>query len=314
MKITSRQLKAFLVLADTGNFSRTAEHIGLSQPTLSQIIRDLESELGASLFDRTTRRVELTEAGRTFRGGALRTLKEMERTFSDVRDLTELRRGRLRVAGPPFLAATILPRAVAAFARLHPGVRVEISDVTNDEMLIRLMDGRADLCIGTIPLGQADVRSIPLLSEDMMIFCLKDHPLTKINAPGWADAARFPTITLVRGSGLRELVDLGFSRAGVEFRPQWEVEQITTIFGMLAENLGIAILPRYTILGAHETHVLALPLTEPRIVRKISCVHPASRTLSAAGQTFIKQLRLVLRRAGVATEPERETPDKAADG
>lgn len=304
MKITFRQLNAFLVLAETCNFSRTAERIGLSQPTLSQIIRDLETELGTSLFDRTTRRVELTEAGRTFRKGAVRTFEELEQTFSDVRNLTELREGRLRVAAPPFLAATILPRAVAAFTRLHPGVKVEISDVTNDEMLIRLMDGRVDLCIGTMTPGQTDLRSMPLLSEDMMVFCLKDHPLAAGDATDWREAVRFPCITLVRGSGLRELVEQGFARAGVDFQPQWEVEQITTIFGMLAENLGIAILPRYTILGVHNTHVIALPLGEPHIVRKISCVYPASRSLSPAGYTFIKQLRAVLLRAGVPPDPD----------
>lgn len=303
MKITLRQINAFLAVAESGSFSRTAERIGLSQPTLSQTIRNLEAELGATLFDRTTRKVELSETGLIFRAGALRTIRELEGALSEVRDMTLLKRGLLRVAGPPFLASTILPRAVAAFSREYPGIDIDVSDVTNDEMLLRLKDGRIDLCIGTILEGQADVRSTPLLHEDMMVFCPADHPLTTMDAPSWAEAAAFPVVTFVRGSGLRELVEDGFANAGVTFRPAWEVEQISTIFGFLTENLGVAILPQYTILAAETRQIVMLPLTNPRIARNISCIQPANRTLSPAGVAFIRQLRMVLRQAGISTEP-----------
>ena len=306
--ITLRHIRAFLAVTETGSFTLAAERIGLGQSTLSQTIRDLEAEVGAKLFDRTTRLVELSEAGQAFLPGARRSIAELEAAVGQVREISELRRGWLRVAGPPFMAGSLLPRAVAAFNRDNPNVRVILSDVTVEEMVARLKDGRVDLCIGTFHATDADVRATKLLKEDLMIFCHGDHPLARMAAPGWPEVACFPSVTLVRNSGLRELIDAGFKSAGVTYQPQWEVEQISTILGMVAQRLSVAILPRSATLGSDLRDLVALPLTGPTVSREISCLQMANRTLSPAGQAFVAEVRRVFRdaagRPGAAVAPE----------
>jgi len=304
MKVTVRQIEAFLALAELGSFSLAADRIGLSQPSLSKSIRDLEEEVGASLFHRTTRRVELSHAGLAFLGGATRVMDELQGALTEVRDTARLRRGRLRIAAPPFLASTVLPRTISSFAEEFPGLRIELADVTNQEMLSRLNDGLVDIGFGTLPPGHWDVRTTPLLNEPMVAFCPGGHPLTRMSAPGWADVAQYECITLVRGSGLRELVELGFEKAGANFTPRWELEQIFTIFGMLSAGIGIAILPRYTALGIQHHDIVSLPLSGPSVGREISCIFPARRSINPAGGAFIERLRSELRRSGLVPEKD----------
>lgn len=306
MKVTVRQIEAFLALAESGSFSLAAEKIGLSQPSLSKAIRDLEEAVGASLFHRTTRRVELSQAGLAFLGGATRTMDELQGALTEVRDTAHLRRGRMRIAAPPFLASTVLPRAISAFAQDYPGLRIELADVTNQEMLSRLNDGLVDIGFGTLPPGHWEVRTTPLLNEPMVAFCPAGHPLTRIPNPSWADAAKFECIALVRGSGLRELVELAFEKAGEVFTPRWELEQIFTVLGMLSAGIGIAILPRYTALGIQNQAIVSLPLAGPGVSREISCIFPARRSISPAGAAFIDRLRSELRHSGIV--PESDLP------
>jgi DNA-binding transcriptional LysR family regulator len=305
MKITIRQVRGFLALADTGSFTQAADRIGLSQPTLSQAIRDLEQNVGATLFDRTTRTVCLSEAGMAFQAGASRSLRELENAVSEVRALAELRGGRIRIASPPHMAGSLLPYAISDFNEEYPDVHVEISDVTVEQMLQRLRENQVDIAIGTIPSSSADLRVTRLFQEELMILCRHDHALTRIDSPSWADAERHPSVALVRGSGLRELTDSGFEQAGITYRPRWEVEQISTILGMLAKGLGTAILPRSALIGAEARGIVAIALNTPRVTRDISHACLSNRTLSPASAAFILQLRNVLQRVSIPVHPDR---------
>ncbi|WP_379067166.1 LysR family transcriptional regulator [Mesorhizobium sp. UC74_2] len=120
MKITIKQIQQFLAVAELGNFSRASKRLGTAQPALSQAIRDLEDELSVRLFDRTTRRVELTDAGREFQNSTTKVMEELEHAVEGVHMLAERRRGRLRIAAPPLLASVVLPQAIAEFQQSYP--------------------------------------------------------------------------------------------------------------------------------------------------------------------------------------------------
>jgi len=109
MNITIRQIQSFLNVADLGSFTRAAEKMHTMQPALSQQVRDLESELGIRLFDRTTRRVELTEGGAEFRNIAAKIIEDLEAAARNAHELAERKRGRVIIAAPPLLAAAIVP-------------------------------------------------------------------------------------------------------------------------------------------------------------------------------------------------------------
>jgi len=300
MRPTIRQLECFQAVVELGNFSRAAERLGMSQPALSQAIRDLEDGLGTRLFDRTTRRVDLTEAGRVFRSTALGGLVEIDRAVGLVHDLSELRRGRVRIAAPPLLAATALPKAIASIAALHPGLEIRLEDLGTDMILEQLRDGQADLGIGTFPPGSEGLALTPVVRDNLSVFMSERHPLAGRASLRWADLADRQIVALARESGLRLLVEMGFEMARVAFRPAHEVHQIHTALGLVAELDAVTIMPDYAAGAFHGRAFRTVPLVEPQMSRDIVLARPRDREPSpataAVAPLLVQALRLSMPR------------------
>lgn len=295
MRPSLRQIETFLAVAATGSFSRAAERLGMSQPALSQAVRDLETGLGLRLLDRTTRRVELTAAGTAFRARVAHALDEIDLAARHARDLADLRAGHLRIAAPPLLAAAVLPRAMVRFAAAHPGITFDLADVGTEEMLARLRTGRADLAVGTFPADEPDIDRRPLLRDNLMLFCPPGHPLTTGAAPAWAALAGQPVITLTRDSGIRLLVEIGFERAGLALRPAFEVTQIATALALVTAGLGVAVLPGYARAAEAAQGTAALALAGPPMGREISIAFARDRSHPPAAAAFADHLTAALR-------------------
>ncbi|MDO9524458.1 MAG: LysR substrate-binding domain-containing protein [Gemmobacter sp.] len=294
MRPTLRQIECFLAAADLGSFSRAAERLGLSQPALSQQIRDLEALLGLRLLDRTTRRVDLTPAGRTFRDQTTPALAELDRATEAAQGRARLRSGQLRLAAPPLLAAAILPQAIAGFLAQHPGLTSSLSDIGTEDILTHLRTGRADIGIGTFPPGLPDLDHRPILRDALMLFSPRGHPLAGL-ASSWSDVAQYPLITLTRDSGIRLLVELGFERANLSPRPVQEVTQITTALALVAAGLGIAVLPGYARVAPNAQLLACSPLQGPPVGREIAAVLPRDRSPEPAAIPFLDHLARVMR-------------------
>ena len=288
-----RQLEAFLAVAEHGNFSRAAETLGMAQPGVSQAVRDLEALLGQRLFDRTTRQVVLTAAGTAFRDGAQKGLEALDMAVAGARDLGDLRRGHLRLAAPPFLAATVLPGVLAGFGAGHPGLTLDLADNSTVQIMDLLRRGKADLGLGTFPPDEAGLSRRVVLHDEMMAFAPTGfHLPTPLR---WADLAGVPVIILARSSALRLPVDLGFEAAGIALKPAFEVGQIATALALASAGLGVALLPGYARAARHHG-LVALDLTAPLIRREVALIHPTGRSLSPAAAEFSDYLTHSLRR------------------
>ena len=287
---TLRQIDCLLALRDCENFSRAAERLGLSQPALSQQIKELEAGLRVRLVDRTTRRVALTAAGQHFALGAEKALQELDHARSVAEGHGRLAQGHLRVAAPPLLAASLLPKVMATCITEHPGLVLELIDLPTPEIVTRLRDGRVDLGVGTFPPGLPDLETRTLARDELMLFAPKDHkaPLT------WEALSTLPLIGLSRDSGLRLLVEEGFTRARLPYHPAQEVSQITTALALVEAGFGYAILPGYARLA--NLQVTALPLADPMIEREITAVFPHDRSAPPALKPFLTLLTQALRR------------------
>lgn len=291
MKITIKQIESFLAVADLGNFSRAAERLNTAQPALSQSIKDLEAELAVRLFDRTTRRVELTDAGREFRHSAAKVLEELEHAVEGVHELAERRRGRLRIAAPPLLAAVVLPQAIADFQKRYPGIAVQLADVGTEQIVESVRSGKADCGLGTFSPAEEGIERLPLVRDSLMLFCDQRSPFNGAVSVPWRELEDQPMITLTRDSGIRLLVEVGFETAELALKPVYEVTQITTAIALVEAGLGVAVLPTYALAAARYRKVVGKPLIEPNISREVVMIHATGRSISPAVSAFAAVVR-----------------------
>jgi len=292
MNITLRQLQAFKTVAEFGSFTRAADRLKVAQPALSLSIRELERELNLRLFDRTTRRVELTGAGREFLQSADKLLADLEQAVRNAQDLSERKRGRIVIAAPPLLAAMIAPAAIAEYNAAFPGIDVGLLEASYDVMLDKLRSGEADCAIGTFDEREDGIRREILAQDVLTLFCPPSHPLARLKRVRWQDLRDHRLVMLTRDSNIRALVDRALSEAGVAAsRPLYEVSQMTTAIMMVEAGLGPAVLPSYIWSFAKERQIASRPLIEPQVNRPIALVHAESRSLSPAAEAFVRILR-----------------------
>ncbi|WP_137390997.1 LysR family transcriptional regulator [Rhodoligotrophos defluvii] len=285
-RVTLRQIESFIAVAETGNFSRASRRLGIAQPALSLAIKELEAELGLRLFDRTTRKVQLTEAGSEFFASAAPIMESLQLALANMSNLAQLRRGRIKVAAPPLLASAILPLALAKFRREHPGITVEVLDVDTGKIVESVTAGTVDCGLGTFSPEEREVTRKVLARDKLLLFCPKDHGLAEQPLVRWEQLAGFPLVTLTRNSAIRLLVEIGFETAGVAAKPSYEVSHITTALAFVGAGVGISVLPTYALTAVQDRSLKGVPLVEPEMSREIALIWASGRSLSPALAKF----------------------------
>jgi DNA-binding transcriptional LysR family regulator len=292
MSITFRQLEALIAVAETHNFTRASEKLHMAQPMVSGLIRDLEAELGFRLFDRTTRRVELTEAAAEFLRDARRLTGDIQGAIRRARDVGARRRGHITVGAPPLLAAALLPQVINAFAQSSPGVSVTLIDRSVAAIYDLLREGEINLAVGTFRRNEDGIARIPLVAYPLALVCRADHPLAANMRPRWSDLAGLPLIALRRGNGIREQVERGHSAAGLDAEPAFELDQITTILSMVEAGFGVTVLPLYALTVVPKQSLVARPLADPPVTLEIDVAHRDDRSLSPGAADFVRLLKM----------------------
>ncbi len=302
MKFAIRHIEAFLAVATHGNFSTASRHLNIAQPALSQAVKDLENELGVRLFDRTTRRVELTAAGHEFRGYTSKIVEDLDHAVQNMRDLAARRRGRIRIAAPPLLSAVILPSAIAAFHNEFPGISIELIDIGTEQIVDNVRTGMADCGIGTFSPNEEGIERTLLMRDNLMLFCMKEHELAQQPTIKWSDLRDMPLIALTRQSGIRLLADVAMESIGMPLKPAFEVSLITTALAFVEARIGVSVLPTYALAAAKSDGIIARPLVEPTMTRDIALIHASGRSASPAVVSLLGILRSYTQRLNPAPQ------------
>lgn len=243
-RVTFKQIEIFLSVAETLSFSQAAGRCHLSQPALSANIQRLEEALGARLFDRHTRKVTLTPIGVEMKTIAAALADNVEHAFTRIQELVSGNVGRLVVAAAPSLAASLVPRALAAFRLEHPGVRVDLRDELSDACIDMVRSRTADLALGPRSEGAEDLLQREIFRDPLVVVHPLGHPLANKRALRWTDIKPFEQIMLDASSSVRQVVDAEYARHGVLLRPAFEVRHVGTMLGLIAAGLGIGVLPQ----------------------------------------------------------------------
>lgn len=243
MNPSPRQLRIFLSLAESLSFSRTADQLCMSQPSLSKLVREFETGLGVRLFERSTRSVRLTDAGEALLGLARRVLVDYESGVTELEQMVRHRSHGLAIAALPTLAATLLPDLVAQLRTEVPDAIVRIHDVVTDEALDLLRARRVDLALTGVEVVHKDLSYTEIFREP---FALLARRAQRPQLTTWSESAisALPIISMPRGTGTRQLVEGAFLRAGAQFKPLLELRDLNTIAQFVSAGCGIALLPR----------------------------------------------------------------------
>lgn len=273
-----RHLRYFLCVAEEMHFGRAAQRLGMSQPPLSQQIRALEQELGVRLFDRTSRRVALTEAGRLFLPEACKTLAQADHAAQVARQAQNGHLGRLAMgftASAPFVPQ--IADALYDFRQNFPQVDLKLHELGRDDQVARIE--RGDLDIGIIrgvepPSLPPGLQAICLLDEEMLLAVRQDHELARRTAdPGIADLAGVPVVLYATTSSA-DFNDHFFAlcdQAGFKPDVTLEVGSFATLLGLVSAGFGATILAR-SLSRLHVEKLILRPLF-PQVRTRLWMIH-----------------------------------------
>jgi DNA-binding transcriptional LysR family regulator len=292
--VTLKQLRAFLAVADKGSFVAASEALARSQPALSQLIRQLEDEIGAPLFNRTTRSVKLTSLGMGFLPTARHLVTEFEAAIEDIQEAVAEKRGRVIVACLPSIAYRIMPQVIAANESAHPGMRVIVRDVNLKGIVAALTDEQADIGIASVPLAGTSLDGLTIARDRFYAVFPRSHALAKRQIVQWKDLAGYPFISMTTDNGIRQLVDHAVASQGVRLSIKSEVSNLATLYGLLESGIGVAALPGLALPADNHPFLVCRTLKNPTVERTIQVLWRPGIGLSPSGRDIIDSMRKAL--------------------
>jgi DNA-binding transcriptional LysR family regulator len=300
-----RQLEHFVAVAEERHFTRAAQRMNIVQSGLSASIKSLERELGTSLFARTTRRVELTEAGRALLAEARRVLAAAIVARDAVGQVEGLLRGTLSVGILQVSPAVNAPALIARFHIEHPSVDIRLIQAGSTEMLDELRDGRLDVAFVSLA-GAApeDMIGVELAREPMLVACARTHPLADRSSISLAALREEPFADFHPGWGARIINDQAFSAAGLRRHVAFEVNELHTLLELVEQGLAVALLP--LPVAQIRPSLQFVPLSGKPPIWAVELVAPKHLPLSAAARAFFAIV--------TGESPVQERPDAPAVG
>lgn len=288
-----QQLEAFVAVAERGSFRAAADHIHLSAPALSRRIDKLETILGARLFNRTTRDVELTPLGLVFLDRARAALDDLESAMLGITDIAASRTGRVTVACVPSAAIYFLPSVVSSFSERYPQIRIRVIDEAASQVLASVVSGESDFGISFMGSQVPGVEFDPIHTDAFVIAMPRQHALAGRSCLGWDELLSERLIAVARSSGNRQLLDDALAKAGVNPSYRFEVSHIATLLGMVEAGLGLAAVPRLSLSPTHPGMV-GVALTGPAVSRVLGLATRRGAALRAPARMFHDYLRAAL--------------------
>jgi DNA-binding transcriptional LysR family regulator len=288
-----QQLQAFVAVAERGSFRAAADHIHLSAPALSRRIDKLETILGARLFNRTTRSVELTAMGRVFLERAQAALDDLEFAILGISDIAASGSGRVTVACVPSAAIDFLPSVLGSFTEHYPLIRVRVVDEGASQVLASVMSGESDFGISFLGSQVPGVDFEPIHTDPFVLAMRREHPLAKQPSVAWSALANERLMTAARSSGNRQLLDDAIAKAGIDPVYRFEVSHMATLLGMVEAGLGVAAVPRLALPESHPS-MIGIPLHAPAVSRVLGLTTRHGAALRAPAKMFHAHLRTVL--------------------
>lgn len=286
MSTTLRQLKAFVLVAEQNSFTKAAEALCLTQSALSGLIKELEQNLDVKLFDRTTRKLHLSDAGGRLLPQAKRVLNEMSVLNEKVANLKSLHQGHIHLAVSQQLSASTMPKFIAKFCELHPNIEVTLTDCSIDQVVEHIENLEADLGVAPERNYSDDLHADTLFSSPFYLVLPTSHPFAQKNELHWSDLLNERLITL-NGPFIKGLQnELPVQISSRIFNPDFEINFLSTALGMTRMGLGVTLCLLYAAEWVEQNGLTMRPITDPVVERKFLLYTHKNRSLSPAALAF----------------------------
>ncbi len=276
-----QQLEYFLAAAHTGNFTKAAQTVSITQSALSRSIIRLEKELGVKLFTRNAKEVLLTSCGRMLLTHAERIVKE-EAAAKDAIQKSD--NETINLSFIHSLGIYMIPELISQFSKIHPQCRFRLNQDHSAVLMGELSSGKTDLCICSNLLMTETIGWLPLCAEELFVIVPINHPLAKKDSVTLKDISEEPLITLKPFYGLRLLVNQLFSLSGIIPHIEFEGDEIGIVASLVAAELGVSLVPK--IPGLDSTKLKFLKVSSPCCRRTIGIAWDTSRLLSPIASEF----------------------------
>ncbi|MBC2655421.1 transcriptional regulator CynR [Pseudomonas sp. MSSRFD41] len=279
-----RHIRYLLAVAEHRNFTRAAEALHVSQPTLSQQVKQLEESLGAPLFDRSGRSVRLTDAGQAYVAYARRALQDLEAARRAMHDVQDLSRGSLRLALTPTFTAYLAGPLLSRFNQRYPGIRLSVEEMTQDRLEAALAEDRLDLGIAFAGQHLAEIESQDLFSETLSLVVGPRYQARE-QEPLDAEALGRQSLALLSGDfATRRHIDLYCRQQGIAPCIAIEANSVSALVEIVRRGQLVTLLP--SAIAREQPGLRALTLASPLAPRSVVLLGRRGAYRSAACQAF----------------------------
>ncbi|GAA0398443.1 LysR family transcriptional regulator [Paenibacillus motobuensis] len=282
-----RLLEYFLAVSEELHFTRAAEKLGISQPTLSHQIRLLEHELGAPLFYRSGKKTILTQAGQILLGHAHRVINEIKLARQEINELSGLQRGKLRIGCS---GNHLLTDALVAFHRLYPGIELTVTELATEETRDGLLHNQLDVGVVFLPLFDEQLAYRPLYDEELVLAISSSHEYATCSNIKIQQLANLPLVLFPQKFLVRQMIDSACAELEIQLNPVMELSTLESQLHMAEQNVGGTILPKSYGKTVVSDKVAIIPLADPAPRKKVGLVYGKESLESSIISAFVDHL------------------------
>ncbi|WP_028596230.1 LysR family transcriptional regulator [Paenibacillus assamensis] len=286
-----KQLHYFVTVADQLSYSKAAQKLHISQPSLSNAIKNIEREVGSPLFERSTRKIELTDAGIVLYQKSIGLLSQMNILKKEMEEVKMTGRGEL-VIGMIESVRQWVPQVIGEYQSRFPSIHIKLFEVLSRKAVVNsLRKYHTHLIITNQCIHEDDIESIPLYHEKLVLVLHRDHALSRKKSITLEELEQEPFIISMEGFQTREDILHAFALEQVSPNIKFEIERFETALTLVRENLGIAIMPENYLVEPRDPTIVRKTIDSPALERTVYLMFMKNRYLAPAVQCFLEEIQ-----------------------
>lgn len=282
----TRQLYYFVEVAKQKSFTKAAEILHLSQPTISKMVKNLEDELQIELIDRSAKRMKLTVAGEIVYEEGKKILDKLDDLSLLLDDMKNLKKGKLKIGIPPLIGYLFFPQILKGFREMYPNISIQLIEDNVIKLEQAIQEGTLDLAVAALPVGE-EFDVTPFVEEDLMLFVHTSHPLANKESVSLMDLKDESFVLFQDNSTLYQQIVQECRQAGFEPNISFQSVYWDFITGIVGENLGISIFPASVASKVDQNVIKTIPIVDPPIKWKIGIILKKEKYVTFAAKEMI---------------------------